>query len=183
MKQPSEQEIDRLQTKARAATMLRAELDSLSRSARSLSRLTIEGRLRSMIDRYDHSTGALNPVRIAVADVAGQVYRTSKDADWKKPLESAVKTCIGILSANLPPEQDKKEALKALVSQQCNMLGVPNSFLDRKARQFCADGRVIDAIKYVRDTAQLGLKEAKVTRSASYFGDLVSPPPSAKIRS
>jgi hypothetical protein len=161
MKQPSEQEIDRLQTKARAATTLRAELASLSRSARRLSRLAIEGSLRPTLEDLEEENAQNDYGRSAVADVAGQVYRTSKDADWKKPLESAVKTCIGILSANLPPEQDKKEALKALVSQQCNMLGVSNSFLDQKARQFCADGRVIDAIKYVRDTAQLGLKEAK----------------------
>jgi hypothetical protein len=117
--------------------------------------------LRPTLEDLEEENAQNDYGRSAVADVAGQVYRTSKDADWKKPLESAVKTCIGILSANLPPEQDKKEALKALVSQQCNMLGVSNSFLDQKARQFCADGRVIDAIKYVRDTAQLGLKEAK----------------------
>ena len=131
MKQPSEQEIDRLQTKARAATTLRAELDSLSRSARRLSRLTIEGRLRSMIDRYDHSTGALNPVRIQQ-----EMATMLSDAVENPP--------VGFRVAGMVHGPMQQKSLRPTLE-------------DLQA----ALSRSVDAIKYVRDTAQLGLKEAK----------------------
>lgn len=142
MKRLTEQETDRLQTKARAATTLRAELDSLQRCVRQLSRLTIEGRLRSLIDRYDYSTGARIPQgteenaqtdygRSAVADVASQVCG----------------------------QKNPKGTLKERVFE--HLRGVSSALIDQKVHEFCAAGRPIDAIKYVRETAQVGLKEAK----------------------
>ena len=77
--------------------------------------------------------GPIDFGRSAVSDVAGQVYRTSPTADFK-------------------PKESPKDALTRLVVDQ---------YLDRAANVFLAQKDVIGAIRYIRNTAQIGLKEAK----------------------